>query len=466
VTRFVAALLAVAAAALTFGTPAFAATPAPGGLTQLGGPLGCLGGIVWPEVGIPDDHCAPLGGWSGLDTIVFAGPARSTTATLSPDGRFLYTASRGQQLPGPQHRYDSAIVVLARDPRDGSLHQLVGEGGCVSELRRHQCAGGRSLDHISALAVSPDGRSLYAVANVSSGVAIFRRDPDRGTLTQLPGSHGCVRVNPGTERCARGRAIGNADSVLVSADGRSVYVGGNVGDSATIAVFARDPAAGTLRQLTGDAGCVARPRTARALGCAPIHGLTFFDVPTQSPDGRFVYFSNPYGNGPVVGLGRDEATGRVTPLGPLCAACAPPTLAGSLAIAPNGAGAYVFSGEHGVITAFVRDQLTGLFAPAAPSIAFRCRPATRCDVGAMRIDATGGSAYLVSDRAIVGLDRDPATGRLEPIPGPSGCVAATRRRGCVRGRAFDDPTDLLIPADGRNAYAISDYSVGVFRRGG
>jgi 6-phosphogluconolactonase (cycloisomerase 2 family) len=445
---------------------AVAPVPAPGGLIQLAGPLGCLGGIAFPELGIPDDHCTPLGGWTGQDTIVFAGPARSVTAALSPDGRFLYAASRGQQLHGRRHHYDSAIVVLARDPGDGSLHELDGEEGCVSELRRHQCAGGRSLDHISALAVSPDGRNLYAVANLSSGVAVFRRDPEGGTLAQLPGQAGCVRRHPGTERCARGRALGNPDSVLVSADGRNVYVGGNFGDGTTIAAFERNADTGALRQLTGSAACLASRLAADAAGCAPIRGLTFFDVPSQSPDARFLYWSNKYGNGPVLGLARDPTTGTLTPLGPLCAACKPTPPAGTLAISPDGSSAYVFAGQNGVVSAFDRDQATGRLSPAAIPVAFRCVPTTRCDAGTMKIDETGTTAYLVSGRAILALQRDPSNDALAAVPGQPGCIAAVRRHQCVRGRALDDPTDLLLPTDGRNAYSVSEHSIAEFQRTG
>jgi DNA-binding beta-propeller fold protein YncE len=312
--------------------------------------------------------------------------------------------------------------------------------------------------------MSPDGRNLYAVANLSSGVAVFRRDPERGTLAQLPGRAGCVRRHPGTEHCARGRALGNPDSVFVSADGRNVYVGGNFGDGTTIAAFARDAVTGALRQLTGSAGCLASRLAADAAGCAPVHGLRFFDVPSQSPDGRFVYWSNQYGNGPILGLTRDPTTGTLTPLGPVCATCRPSSLAGALAITPDGGSAYVFAGQDGVVSAFARDQATGRLTPAATPVAFRCVPATRCDAGTMEIDQTGTTAYLVSGPAILALQRDPSNGTLAAVPGQSGCIAAVRRRGCVRGRALDDPIDLIIPTDGQNAYSVSEHSIAAFQR--
>ena len=254
--------------------------------------------------------------------------------------------------------------------------------------------------------------------------------------------------------------------MLVSADGRNVYVGGNFGDGTTIAAFERNADTGALRQLTGSAGCLASRLAADAAGCAPIRGLTFFDVPSQSPDGRFVYWSNQYGNGPILGLARDPTTGSLTPLGPLCAACRPSALAGALAITSDGSSAYVFAGQNGVVSAFARDQATGRLTPAATPVAFRCVPTTRCAAGTMVIDQTGTTAYLVTGPAVLALRRDPTNGALAAVPGQSGCIAAVRRRGCVRGRALDDPTDLLIPTDGRNAYSVSEHSIAAFQRTG
>ena len=205
---------------------------------------------------------------------------------------------------------------------------------------------------------------------------------------------------------------------------------------------------------------------ADAAGCAPIRGLTFFDVPSQSPDARFLYWSNKYGNGPVLGLARDPTTGTLTPLGPLCAACKPTPPAGTLAISPDGSSAYVFAGQNGVVSAFDRDQATGRLSPAAIPVAFRCVPTTRCDAGTMKIDETGTTAYLVSGRAILALQRDPSNDALAAVPGQPGCIAAVRRHQCVRGRALDDPTDLLLPTDGRNAYSVSEHSIAEFQRTG
>jgi hypothetical protein len=459
-------VLGVALCAMALAPGLGAADPlAPVGLAQLPGHAGCLGGISFPALGIPNDHCTPLAAFSGMGTLVFAGPNRGRSAAMSPDGRFVYMSSRGAELNARRHRYDSAIIVLARDASDGSLHELADEAGCVSELRRHQCAGGRALDHISALAVSPDGRNLYAVANLSNGITVFRRDPVRGAVTQLPRSAGCVALGdtPTTGRCRRGIGIGDPDSVLVSPDGRNVYVGGNWGGATTMAAFARNPTTGALRQLIAPDACLTT-RQRDTPGCALVRGLSIFGDATQSPDGRFVYWSNIYGNGPVLGFARDVVSGALTPVRQLCIACVPESLQGSAVIAPAGGDAYVFAGEHGLVYHFVRDLLTGRLVPAPQPIAFRCSPRGRCSEGRIVLDDSGTAGYLVSPQGIVALRRDPATGALAQVAGPSGCVVPARQLGCIRGRAYDGASDILVSPDARNAYSVSDYSIGVYRR--
>jgi hypothetical protein len=61
---------------------------------------------------------------------------------------------------------------------------------------------------------------------------------------------GCLRAAANSEHCGRAVAIGNGP-VVVSADGRSVYVAGQT----SVAAFARRPG-GALRQLGGRQGCV------------------------------------------------------------------------------------------------------------------------------------------------------------------------------------------------------------------
>ena len=62
-----------------------------------------------------------------------------------------------------------------RQTSTGSLMQKPGQLGCFVSKARRDCALGRGgLHGVSSAAISPDGNYLYAVANVSNSVTVFR----------------------------------------------------------------------------------------------------------------------------------------------------------------------------------------------------------------------------------------------------------------------------------------------------
>ena len=97
------------------------------------------------------------------------------------------------------------------------------------------CARGRGLAGARSVAISADGRSAYVASAFSHAVAVFARDRRTGALTQLPGAAGCASRSE--QGCAGGRALAGAQSVAISADGRSAYVASHGSDA--VGVFAR-----------------------------------------------------------------------------------------------------------------------------------------------------------------------------------------------------------------------------------
>jgi len=88
--------------------------------------------------------------------------------------------------------------------------------------------------------VSPKGDSLYVAVVGSNVIAIFARDERTGVLTQLPGPSGCISEDRGGGACADGVALVEAASVVVTRNGRSVYVASKTSDA--VSAFDRDRA--------------------------------------------------------------------------------------------------------------------------------------------------------------------------------------------------------------------------------
>src|SRR5881628_1557990 len=118
----------------------------------------------------------------------------------------------------------------ASQPR-GALRQLAGSKGCWAAKASAGCSvyrlpsennpAGTPLDVVAALALSPDGRNLYAAANPYTNlIAGFTRASD-GSLAPIAGRGGCVTV--GSSRCEspinRQREL---SALAISPDGRNL----------------------------------------------------------------------------------------------------------------------------------------------------------------------------------------------------------------------------------------------------
>ena len=143
---------------------------------------------------------------------------------VSPDGKSLYVASRA--LAGGCSSCDS-VAIFDRDTTTGALAQKPGTAGCVSQGGSGgACQDGRALADADGLAVSPDGTSVYVAGD--SSLAILDRDTS-GALAQKSGTAGCVSETGSSGACQNGRVLGFGGAVAVSPDGRSVYVASSSG---------------------------------------------------------------------------------------------------------------------------------------------------------------------------------------------------------------------------------------------
>src|SRR5664279_714635 len=74
----------------------------------------------------------------------------------------------------------------------GTLTGLAGDGACVSQQAALKCTAGHALNDARAVALSPDGATLYAVASAPASVTTLSVDARTGLLQQLNLSAGCL----------------------------------------------------------------------------------------------------------------------------------------------------------------------------------------------------------------------------------------------------------------------------------
>lgn len=245
----------VVAASLVIVSAVGADSPPEGSLTQIAGAAGCVYEPSDDDPSIPP----PAGCAKGR---ALSAPV---SVVVSPDGRNAYVASTG----------DHAIAVFSRRG-DASIALLPGATGCVAEDPASDgCAAARPLVGVSSVVVTGDGGNVYALVP-RQGVAVLRRVRGSGALVQLAPPDGCViATSIGEEACAGATAIEEATALAVSPDGRNVYVASK--GTHSVAVFARAPSTGRLRQLDGLDACVVAvsdEEDATGLPCREVAALT------------------------------------------------------------------------------------------------------------------------------------------------------------------------------------------------
>jgi 6-phosphogluconolactonase (cycloisomerase 2 family) len=198
----------------------------------------------------------------------------ATDVDLSPDGPSLYVTSY----------LGDAITAFARDPDSGALTEI----GCWAQDATGGCTSVRGLDGPYDLAISPDVRNVYVAARRSSAIATFARDGASGLLAQLGGENGCV-AQSGADGCrtSTSASLLGARGVAVSPDGRDVYAGAF--SSSALSIMRRKATTGALRQLPGARGCVANREPRRPPACAVGRGLHHVWGIAISRDGRWLY---------------------------------------------------------------------------------------------------------------------------------------------------------------------------------
>src|SRR5437764_6852796 len=132
------------------------------------------------------------------------GLAGARAVTLSLDGADLYVAGAT----------DDALAVFSRDAATGKLTFVEAQ---------HDGAGGvNGLNGANAVATSPDGTYVYVTGSVDAALAVFQRDAATGALTFVEQKRNGVGGVAG---------LHGAAAVAVSPDGYSIYATGSTSDA-------------------------------------------------------------------------------------------------------------------------------------------------------------------------------------------------------------------------------------------
>jgi DNA-binding beta-propeller fold protein YncE len=435
-------------------------TASPGTLVQLSGARGCL-----VDRSAPPGRCAPARALKEPATLL-----GSRAVALSPDGKSLYVAAAGS----------NAIAIFKRDPRTGTLTQGKGAAGCIAAKGANGCAPAVGLDGPNSVAVSPDGRNVYATSLGSEAVTAFHRDRSSGALSQSRDGSGCITTLP-LPGCASGRALGGPDVIVASPDGRNVYVGSFFGNA--IAVFNRDPSTGALTQPADSSGCIAAAPTS---GCTTGLALEALEGMAISGDGKSLYVGaavsealDTFARNPATGALQQASGGGgcivSTPLAG-CTTGAQLDGADAVAVSPNGKDVYVTSLFSKSIASFSRSTASGLLTQKpGPSGCLVFMRSAGCSFGralnapeglAVAPDGTNVYAASFAPGAVAVLNRNRRSGVVVQKPNGAGCVAVGSVPECPTGRAMSGLSSLVLSPDGRYLYAAAAKSdaIAVFRR--
>jgi 6-phosphogluconolactonase (cycloisomerase 2 family) len=370
---------------------------------------------------------------------------------VSPDGDFLY-AGIGDGVATFTIGGSGALTLL------GPLRR--GMPGVDDQLR------------VDALAVSPDGRHVYASSAADSITFVLRREAS-GQL-----SYGSKVPSPDP-------FFANVRPLVLSPDGANVYVCREL--EGRIEVYGRDAASGSLA-LTSTFRSENPPPSCKAMAVSPDGrnlytpgqfdqsllvlarqasgalslvdtveegegapaGLPFVHSVAVSGDGEHVYAADSV-SGLIGFFRRDEATGRLSFVEALAATVE------TLVLSPDGAFLYGLQPDGG-IAIFRRDAGTGEISPAGVHATDFPESECRTDLA---VSPDGRNLYvsLFFQSAVAVYARNATTGQVSLLEVVHDGV------GQPGGQpAF--PTSVAVSPDGRNVYmTISDPGgVVVFRR--
>lgn len=368
----------------------------------------------------------PCQSWSSLHFVEaqYGGPVLDGAygVATSPDGNHLYAAGY----------YDGVIAVFSRNSVTGEL--------TLTEIQRDGVDGIDGLDCVMDVAVSPDGRNVYAVGEWDDGLAVFSRDSATGRLTFVEVQKEGVGGVDGLE---------GAVAVEVSPDNLHVYVAGSLEDS--LAVFSRHSATGTLTfvDVYND-------------GIGGVEGISGASAIAFSPDGRHLYVSGYFGDS-LAAFNRDSVTGTLTFLEAFYdGSGGVDGLAGAYGVtmSPGGEHLYVAGEFDDAVALFARDNATGRLTFVEAVVDGVGGVDGLAGAIEIAISSDGRHVYVAGwfDDSMVTFSRNSVTGVLTFVQMQQDDIAGAD--GLYGARS------VIVSADDAHVYVSGEYdnAVGVFSR--
>lgn len=429
--------------------PATAGAATGGALKQLAGGAGCL-----------IDEASPIAGCKDIRAMQNIGQI-----AMSPNGDQVYVPSKDRD----------AIVVLDRDATTGELTQKAGPAGCVTSnstvAAEDGCVGppavtASSLDGVSAVAVSPDGKNVYATAPLGSRVTTFTRAAS-GELaffnnTLYAGQPSTLAISP------------NGDSVYIGVRTNSGFIGINTRNQTSgLLSFT-----GCLTSNTGSYGCTSTPNIQE-----PARMIV-------TPDNNQLLVSMGDTSGcctwALLGFGRTSASTLTAPtvatcvsgsgtLGGTCQSRSGMAWPRGIALADNGGDIYV-AGYDGLFT-IDRDPATNALTPRAGDCTMgegygfagctTVGPGASVSPGRDVVVSTDGTNVYngteSSTPTIYAYDRV-GGGGISTKPSPTGCINPAATLDCSVFRSGNRIESMLAAPGGRHIYAAGNNRLFGFAR--